>query len=254
MRVYDRDAIRAFLLRDVELHIYELGDLDPQFFPRTRWYGAGDPLEALCLVYDHPMMQSLLALCREAEVARTTALLAAVGDALPDELYLHHSPGVVLPSHVLEDRGRYDKMRLVDHDAVAAVKSDATPLGLAELPALDRFYERCYPDNWFDPRMIETGAYFGCWQDGEIVSVAGVHVVADVEGVAALGNVATDPACRGRGLARSVTAAACQDLMARVACIGLNVRADNHAAIALYERLGFRRVASYHEAIARRLG
>ena len=158
MRVYDRDAIRAFLLRDVELHIYELGDLDPQFFPRTRWYGAGDPLEALCLVYDHPMMQSLLALCREAEVARTTALLAAVGDALPDELYLHHSPGVVLPSHVLEDRGRYDKMRLVDHDAVAAVKSDATPLGLAELPALDRFYERCYPDNWFDPRMIETGA------------------------------------------------------------------------------------------------
>jgi ribosomal protein S18 acetylase RimI-like enzyme len=44
-----------------------------------------------------------------------------------------------------------------------------------------------------------------------------------------------------------VTARICRSLRAEVDHVGLNVRADNRAAIACYERLGFAPVAPYEE-------
>ena len=67
--------------------------------------------------------------------------------------------------------------------------------------------------------------------------------------VAALGNVATLPGLRGRGLARSACAALCRVLLEDgITTIALNVGADNHAAIRAYTRLGFEQVAEYTEA------
>jgi ribosomal protein S18 acetylase RimI-like enzyme len=65
--------------------------------------------------------------------------------------------------------------------------------------------------------------------------------------VAALGNIATAPSCRGKGFCRQVTAKTCQSLRKNVSHIGLNVKADNGAAISCYTRLGFESVASYGE-------
>jgi ribosomal protein S18 acetylase RimI-like enzyme len=45
------------------------------------------------------------------------------------------------------------------------------------------------------------------------------------------------------------TARLCRELLATVDQIGLNVRADNAAAIACYPRLGFARGASYEECL-----
>lgn len=119
----DRDAIEVFLRADLDLHLYELGDLDPFFWPRTRWVGAtprGD-LAALALIY---------------------------------------------------------------------------------APTLR---------------------------------------------VAALGNIATSPRARGRGLAGRVTGALCRDLQGEGVRVGLNVAVGNAAAIACYRRLGFVEVAEYEE-------
>ena len=44
---------------------------------------------------------------------------------------------------------------------------------------------------------------------------------------------------RGRGLARRVTAGLCRLLRAEIDVIGLNVRAENAAAIACYQSVGF---------------
>lgn len=65
--------------------------------------------------------------------------------------------------------------------------------------------------------------------------------------MAALGNVTTHPRLRGRGLAGAVVAALCRRLREHVTHVTLNVKADNAAALRLYGRLGFTRVADYGE-------
>jgi ribosomal protein S18 acetylase RimI-like enzyme len=62
-----------------------------------------------------------------------------------------------------------------------------------------------------------------------------------------LGNIVTHPDYRGRGFAKAVIAALCQSLFERADNIGLNVKADNAAAITLYEKLGFEIIATYYE-------
>jgi predicted GNAT family acetyltransferase len=74
-----------------------------------------------------------------------------------------------------------------------------------------------------------------------------VHVYSAEYRVAALGNITTHPDHRGRGLATAVTAGCCKHLLESVELIGLNVRADNAAAIRAYEKIGFEVRAVYHE-------
>jgi predicted GNAT family acetyltransferase len=125
-------------------------------------------------------------------------------------------------------------------------------LSRTDLAEVTEFYQRSYPGNWFDPRMLETGQYFGLREQGALVSVAGVHVYSPQYRVAALGNIATLPDCRGQGFARRVTAAVCRSLLSSVDYIGLNVKADNSPAIRCYQRLGFETVTSYGEFALRR--
>ena len=251
----ERAAIEAFLRRDPALHLYELGDLDPFFWPRTRWLlgvdAAGD-VQAAALLYDGGDHRTLIALGREGDPA-PGALLAAAGGRLPERCYAHLQPGLraaLAAEWRVEPRGLFLRMSLTEREAVAREDGQGvTALGPSDLAELRAFYARAYPDNWFDPTMLETGAYAGVRLDGALVAVAGVHVVAPEVGVAALGNITTDPAHRGRGLARRATAAVCRALLERgVETIGLNVAADNAAAIACYARLGFRREAAFDEA------
>jgi predicted GNAT family acetyltransferase len=70
--------------------------------------------------------------------------------------------------------------------------------------------------------------------------------------VAALGNLATRPELRRQGLATRTVARLCLSLVEAVRHVGLNVHADNTGAIALYEKLGFKVVAPYIEAMVSR--
>jgi predicted GNAT family acetyltransferase len=112
---------------------------------------------------------------------------------------------------------------------------------------LVRLYDESYPGNWFDPRMLQTGQYFGLRESRQLVSVAGVHVYSERYRVAAVGNVVTHPAHRNKGYGRAVTARLCQLLLETVDHIGLNVKADNDAAMACYRKLGFEIIAPYGE-------
>ena len=96
--------------------------------------------------------------------------------------------------------------------------------------------------------MLETGRYVGIRRDRELVCVAGVHVWSPTWRVAAVGNVATLPEERGNGLATAACARLCRILLDDgIETISLNVRADNHAAIRAYEKLGFAHAADYVE-------
>ena len=91
-------------------------------------------------------------------------------------------------------------------------------------------------------------------KNGELAAVAGVHVVSRDEGVAGVGNVFTRSDWRGHGLAQSTTSAVVTALKtAGIPTIGLNVEIGNTAAIAAYERLGFRTAFEYQEGTALRV-
>ncbi|HRU40247.1 MAG TPA: GNAT family N-acetyltransferase, partial [Candidatus Goldiibacteriota bacterium] len=87
--------------------------------------------------------------------------------------------------------------------------------------------------------MLETGKYFCIRKNNELAAMAGVHFFSGEYGSAAIGNVAVAEKHRGRGMAKSVTASLCLDLWQEAKYIGLNVRADNYAAIKAYTDIGF---------------
>lgn len=240
--------------RDLALHLYALGDLDPFFLPRTRFWGLADDggaLQALALLYAGGEPPTLLALGR-GDGGAIGELVATLGESLPGRVYAHLSPGLVErlgPRYQAEPHGRHLKMMLRDPCAVRGVASPgARRLGATDLAALEALYASAYPGNWFDRRMLASGQYFGIEEAGALVAVAGVHVFAPGPAVAAIGNVTTAPQLRGRGLAGRATAALCRSLLdSGISTIGLNVQANNTAAIRCYQRLGFVAEAEYHE-------
>lgn len=250
--LHDREHIAAFLRREAPLHLYALGDLDPFFWPHTLWYGleiAGE-LRQIALGYITDELLILHAL-GGGPPDELRALLHGIRHLLPQKLYAHLSPGLsgALAEHYeLHHHGDYVKMLLTRPERLAEVEtSQVTALSRTQLDELLALYTTSYPGNWFDPRMLDTGQYYGLRVDGALVSVAGVHVYAPDQGVAALGNIVTRSDARGRGYAAQVTARLCLALLETVDRIGLNVAATNAAAIACYQRLGFEAVATYEE-------
>jgi len=77
--------------------------------------------------------------------------------------------------------------------------------------------------------------------DGRLVAVAENGIRSAEEGIAVIQGVYVEPAWRGRGLARAATAALTARLFrAGARDVVLDVRAENEAARAAYERLGYR--------------
>lgn len=249
--LHDRTLIESFLRRNPELHVYSLGDLDDFFWPCTTWYGWQDngELAEVAMIYSSRTLPTLVGISPRPAVMQK--LLGEVAPLLPEMFYAHLSPGIECAfarTHVLESHGPHYKMVLRDASRVRdADCSQAVPLTLHDAPDLMRLYQESYPGNWFDLRVLEAGQYFGLRRDERLVSVAGIHVYSQRYRVAALGNIVTHPAYRHRGYARQVTARLCRSVLASVEHVGLNVKADNEAAIACYAGLGFEVIAPYTE-------
>jgi ribosomal protein S18 acetylase RimI-like enzyme len=251
--LHAKDEVERLCRRSPYLHLYALGDLDEFFWPHTVWYGLrdGGEVRAFVLLYLGCSMPTVLALA-EQPLDPMQDLLRSLMPLLPRRFYAHLSeglPDILQESYRIQSHGAHHKMALLDRSRLAGVDvSEAAALSAAEADDLKALYEASYPGNWFVPRMLETGCYFGARRGGALVSVAGVHVYSPQYRAAALGNVTTRPDCRGKGLATALTARLCQELLrGGIDHVGLNVKADNPSAIACYERLGFTRVADYGE-------
>ncbi len=250
----DKAAIESFLSQDPLLHIYELGDLDPFFWPQTTWYAAGaDSIKSLALVYDGTHTPTLLAF--ERAPSGLTDLLPAASNELPDTMHAHVSPHLVPCLETcfeVHDHGCFLKMALPAPTQLPGSAHACEFFTVEDREELESFYAQAYPENWFDSRMLETGFYAGVREDGQVACVAGVHVYSEEYDIAALGNIATAPSARRRGLARASTAVLCEALRQKVTRIGLNVSANNESAVGCYQGLGFEPIAEYQELTLRR--
>ena len=261
IRVAEDPAELASLYgRHPQVHPYGLADLDEPYWSRSTWYRRGDAVVAvLDLGSGEPVLYAIAH--DPATDAATLELLVDLGPDLPDHLVItgpiglaRHLAGTfaadwVIP-HVklhLPDGGRLDppdpRVRWLDRGDEARVV------------ALRAHGEDA--SAFFVPELLEGGWYGGIevdgTTDGELAAVAGVHVISERHGVAALGNVLTRPDQRRRGLARALVSTLSARLLATVPTVGLNVGVDNAGARGLYEDLGFLPVVTYEEAELRRL-
>jgi predicted GNAT family acetyltransferase len=252
VELHDRGQIEVFLRAEPQLHLYAIGDLDDFFWPDTDCFGLidGGRLREFALLYRGGISPTLQAFA-SGSTAAMVSLLDALLPRLPASFEAHLSEGLagaLLRERAGTARGAHCKMALRDPSRLTDWRSDAIEnLSREDLAELRDLYAESYPGNWFDERMLATGYYYGIRRGGRLVSVSGVHVVSHRHRVAALGNVTTHPAHRGQGLATLTCAHLCRALLERVDEIGANVKADNHAALACYERLGFCRYTLYEE-------
>ena len=126
-------------------------------------------------------------------------------------------------------------------------------LGADDVPALLLLYADGEttgesPD-FFYPSMVTDGVFFGVYEGDALVAAAGTHLFAPEEHAVAIGNIYTRRDCRGRGLGCAVTSAVL-DVVKDAGTVGLNVKASNHAALRLYESLGFVRHCPFYEGLA----
>jgi predicted GNAT family acetyltransferase len=124
-------------------------------------------------------------------------------------------------------------------------------LGASDLQGILDLYDKAYPGNWFDPRMLATGQYLGIEDGGTLIAIAGIHVYSPTYQVAALGNITTHPRFRGKGLSTYLTAVLCRQLFQNVDWIGLNVAASNTPAIRCYKKIGFAEHSKYEEVLVK---
>jgi len=249
--MHDKNEIEQFLMKDPSLHIYSIGDLDDFFWPYTNWYGlvSSGTLETIVLVYVGMEVPTLLALSDDLKVMKK--LLIEIQHLLPVKFYAHLSPGLESSFDISYDvipHGEHYKMALEDQAKPSRVDcARVSRLGIKNSDAIQMLYDKSYPGNWFDPRMLETNQYFGVWEGDHLASIAGIHVYSPKYKVSALGNITTHPSHRNNGYGKLVTAKLCQSLIRKDINVGLNVKADNNAAISCYEGLGFNTIASFGE-------
>jgi predicted GNAT family acetyltransferase len=91
--------------------------------------------------------------------------------------------------------------------------------------------------------LIKRGWSWAWVEDGAVVFKA--ELSAWTPEVVQIQGVYTSPARRGQGIATAGMAVLCADVLATVPTCSLYVNAYNTAAIALYERLGFRHRADF---------
>jgi len=241
-RLTDKNEIRALLRRDPAWSVYALGDLAPLMFSKTLWF-----VPDLTLVVQDFGTAILFAMGPGSVLE---ALECAAG---PVHLQVRRDALDEVARHATVSSPRLMWRLIWTGDRVASARTRTCRLSTSDVPALQALYadgeSSGESPDFFFPSMVANGVFHGIYEGPVLVAAAGTHLVAREEGAAAIGNVYTRRDRRGRGLGRLVTSAVLGEL-AGVDTIGLNVRADNDAALHLYESLGFARHCEFYEALA----
>jgi len=248
----------AFLQQDRIYAAYAIGDLEPSLFAQSQWFAAeyDGETRALTLFFTGLQPPALFTM------GDTDGVATILDSALqPKRAYFtcraEHLP-VVETYYDLDEIEHMFRMAIAPAD-FRLFPGPTVKLDLSYLDALHQLY-RLGGGDAFAPYQLRDGVYYGveaCTEQsecvgGQLVSVAGTHLVSPTFSVAAVGNVFTHPNHRRRGYATVCTSHVVEELLAQGLNIVLNVNRENIEAIGVYERLGFHKYCPYIEVIGKR--
>lgn len=240
---------RAFLERDRLMAAYALADLDPQSGDRARWWLARREGEAVACV----LVVEMLPFRPCFATGDSEALVEIFREAIKEPRIIVAAP---IPARLaIESVYRFDRCDRMQRMAVdlatfrPRVNHTAVRLGPEHLDDVLDLYGNA-SRSYFTTRRLEREIYYGVYAGRSLVAAAGTHVRSTELGIAAVGNVLTRLAYRGRGLATTCTSAVTEAAFEQHSDVVLNVRHDNGPAVAVYTRLGYRTHAPFIEGPA----
>jgi len=249
----DKQRLKRHFEKDKVLFSYHLGDLDEFYYPHCQFavdYGDKSKIEDSILVYTGGEVPAVLAF---GFTDLFDDLLKQMLPLLPNKFFCHFKEkqrSIFLTTYKETNLGTHHKMKLESFQKVSNNNNfDIRRLDSTHFSLLKKLYSIAYPNNYFIERMLESGKYYGCFDNDKIVSVSGVHVDSLEYKISVLGNITTDKEYRGKGISTIVTSRLLENLIADDKTVCLNVKADNHAAITSYTKLGFVKVHEYEEAL-----
>jgi RimJ/RimL family protein N-acetyltransferase len=249
----DKALVRRFLNRDRVYSAYMLGDLDDALWQHCAFYAAVTPSspEATGLVLRFTgFTPNLLVLAGDAQAVE--ALLMAAPDDQPVYFTATEPLYPIFQQHYTTPDSRHMwRMAWQEGSDLLPYTGGAVHLTGAEGIRLIAELFRQVDGSagvFFTPEQVNDCAFFGVLDGDRLVAVSGTHVVSTRESVAAVGNILTLPAYRGRGYATQCTAATTHYLAeSGIQTIVLNVNQDNRTAIRIYEKLGYGRALPFWE-------
>lgn len=166
--------------------------------------------------------------------------LAALADLVApgEHVYVLQVPKIVAPQALHATKTALGVQMVATRPILPESGDDEIlPLGDADAPEMLALARLTEPGP-FLARTHVMGHFIGIRFGGRLAAMAGERM--HVPGHTELSGVCTHPDFRGRGLARRLSAAVCAAIQARGETPFLHAWKNNHSAIALYEKLGFR--------------
>jgi predicted GNAT family acetyltransferase len=216
-----------------------MNDLPESLFANPAWH-------ALQTKHQHFAVSAGDACRYPADVAPFAAVAAPTAVALK-QLHSLLAPGEsvwligesypVIPK--LSFEGTMECLQMVLPEKVAPVgpTNEIVRLSDANAPEMVALTTIAFP-GFFRNRTSEMGSYYGVRSDGELIAMGGERLMLD--GYPEISGVCTHPAHRGKGLAAGLIWQLARNHRRDGLVSWLHVGGENHHAIKLYLRMGFR--------------
>lgn len=253
-RVRDQSGLLALFGQDRVKNAYQIGSMGPGYKDYTRhfWLTREEEPQAVMTVYDGLSAPALFTWGNAEDLA---LLLERLSGQLPGRMLVHLYPehADVLSKDLTVRSARKEVRMTLQRESFVPAQSDAEVVRLShsDTAGIVRLYAN-YPDSFFEPYQLESGYYFGLRENDELMSVAGIHLISEVVGLAMLGNVVTAPRARGKGYAGYVTSALCTALFESFELLALDVPMGSASARHAFEALGFESRFHYEQVLVHR--
>lgn len=252
--IHSRDEVRSFLLEnDKDNFMYLCCNLEEDFWHCTQIYGLynnGNILAVACLSFKYGFPILVASSYCENDKNMDT-LLKTLDKFLPGELYCHlnlKSVKYLCNFRKVVSSTVFYNMKLNKNKFYYSESNDnVVQIKYNHKDKLIKFLKVSHPEYMMEEKYLKEGYYYGIFEKGEIISAAGVFSYGTEFEVLQIGNVATAPQHRNKGLAKKVIRKLIQNIDINKTDVVLNVISDNYNALNLYKSLGFEIIGIFEE-------